>query len=96
MPFQPQPKPQPQPQQMPPWPRRRQVLLDSTEAYAKWLAGETEGSSGAHVAGVCREAALAALREGIEATEVAPRHFDAVLDSQRGRPAVAGGSSGGR
>lgn len=62
-----------------PEPPRRRRLLDSTEAYAEWLAGETEGSSGAHVAGVCREAALAALREGIEAAVVAPRHFEAVL-----------------
>lgn len=98
-PLQPMAQPQTQSQEMhpPPWPRRRrQGLLDSTEAYAKWLAGETEGSSGAHVIGVCREAALAALREGIGATEVAPRHFDAVLDSQGGRAAVAVGGGSGR
>ena len=65
-----------------PWPPRRRGLLGSTEAYAEWLAGETEGSSGAHVTGVCREAALAALREGIGATVVAPRHFEAVLGGQ--------------
>lgn len=73
-------------------PPRRRGLLDSTEAYAEWLARETEGSSGAHVTGVCREAALAALREGIGAAVVAPRHFEAVLGGQRGRVVVAGGS----
>lgn len=65
-----------------PRPPRRQGLLDSTDAYAEWLAGETEGSSGAHVTSVCREAALAALREGIGATVVAPRHFEAALRGQ--------------
>lgn len=88
-------QPQPLPPQLPapsPRSRRRRGLLDSAEAYAEWLAGETEGSSGAHVTGVCREAALAALREGIGSTEVAPRHFEAVLgDRRRGRDAVAGG-----
>ncbi|CAM9823931.1 unnamed protein product, partial [Hapterophycus canaliculatus] len=44
-----------------------------------WLAGETEGSSAAHVAGVCREAVLAALREGMGAKAVAPRHFEVAL-----------------
>ncbi|CBN76578.1 cell division control protein [Ectocarpus siliculosus] len=86
---------QPQPPQIPaplPRARRRRGLLDSAEAYAEWLAGETEGSSGAHVTGVCREAALAALREGIGSTEVAQSHFEAALgDRRRGRDAAAGG-----
>lgn len=69
-------------------------LLDTREAYAAWLAGETEGGSGADVTGVCREAALAALREDIEAREVAPRHFEAALRGQRPRAVVGGG--GGR
>ena len=64
--------------------REGRGLLGSTEAYAEWLAGETEGRSGAQVTGVCREAALAALREGIGAAEVAPRHFEAALGGQRG------------
>lgn len=64
--------------------RRRQQwgLLDSSEAYARWLAGETEGSSAAHVAGVCREAVLAALREGMGAKAVAPRHFEVALSGR--------------
>lgn len=74
-------------------PRPRRGLLDTCEAYAAWLAGETEGGSGADVTGVCREAALAALREDIEAREVAPRHFEAALRDQRPRAAV--GSGGG-
>lgn len=71
--------------------RRQRGLLDSTEAYAEWLAAETDGASGAQVTGVCREAALAALREGIEAAEVAPRHFAVALSGQRPRGVVAGG-----
>lgn len=63
-------------------------LLDSTEAYAEWLAEETEGCSGAQVTGLCREAALAALREGIEAREVARRHFNVALRGRQ-RPEVA-------
>lgn len=72
-------------------PRPRRGLLDTFEAYAAWLAGETEGCSGADVTGVCREAALAALREDIEAREVAPRHFEAALRGQRPRAVVDGG-----
>ncbi|CAM9473420.1 unnamed protein product [Ectocarpus sp. 4 AP-2014] len=88
-PSRPQPPPIPAPL---PRARRRRGLLDSAEAYAEWLAGETEGSSGAHVTGVCGEAALAALREGIGSTEVAPRHFEAALgDRRRGRDAAASG-----
>lgn len=71
--------------------RPRRGLLDTREAYAAWLAGETEGGSGADVTGVCREAALAALREDIEAREVAPRHFEAALRGQRPRVVVGGG-----
>lgn len=59
--------------------------LNSTQAYAEWLAGETEGCSGAQVTGVCREAALAALREDITGTEVAQRHFEVALSSLRRR-----------
>jgi SpoVK/Ycf46/Vps4 family AAA+-type ATPase len=43
------------------------------------LAEATEGASGAEVAGVCREAALAALREDGDATEVTQRHFLAAV-----------------
>ena len=71
--------------------RPRRGLLDTSEAYAAWLARETEGASGADVTGVCREAALAALREDIEAREVAPRHFEAALRGQRPRTVAGGG-----
>jgi len=41
------------------------------------LAHSTIGFTGAEVAALCREAALAALREDLEgAREVAARHFD--------------------
>lgn len=69
----------------------RSGLLDSNEAYAKWLAGETEGCSGAQVTGVCREAALAALREEIGARKVAPRHFELALGGQRQHSVLIGG-----
>lgn len=59
--------------------------LDSVEAYAAWLAEETDGCSGAQVTGVCREAALAALRENIESQHLAPRHFEIALGSSRRR-----------
>lgn len=59
--------------------QKGRLVFNSAEAYAKWLASETEGDSGAQVTGVCREAALAALREGIGTAEVAPRHFEVAL-----------------
>eukprot|EP00850_Spirogloea_muscicola_P018256 SM000165S02217 [mRNA] locus=s165:195225:200869:+ [translate_table: standard] len=43
------------------------------------LVAETEGYTGADIAAVCREAALAALEETLEATEVHMRHFGAAL-----------------
>eukprot|EP00850_Spirogloea_muscicola_P011893 SM000075S21982 [mRNA] locus=s75:434791:440447:- [translate_table: standard] len=43
------------------------------------LVAETEGYTGADIAAVCREAALAALEETLDATEVHMRHFGAAL-----------------
>ncbi|GAQ81059.1 Nuclear AAA ATPase [Klebsormidium nitens] len=43
------------------------------------LAERTEKYTGADIAAVCREAALAALEEDLSATSVKPRHFDAAL-----------------
>ena len=44
------------------------------------LAAEAEGYTGADLAAVCREAALAALQEDIGAAAVAGRHFRAALE----------------
>lgn len=42
------------------------------------LAATTDGFTGAELAAICREAALAALREDVDgAAAVAGRHFDA-------------------
>lgn len=61
-------------------------LLRDAEDYATWLANRTESFSGARVVGICREAALTALREDLRAGVVAPRHFETVLrSSRRGR-----------
>lgn len=70
--------------------------LNSTEAYAEWLAEETEGYSGAQVINVCREAALVALREEISARKVNARHFDVALRSQRSQQDASSGRAGGR
>ncbi|CAM9487521.1 unnamed protein product [Discosporangium mesarthrocarpum] len=51
----------------------------TVSGWAEWLAGETAGRTGAEVGGVCREAAMASLREDIEAREVQGRHFKAAL-----------------
>ncbi len=44
------------------------------------LAAETEGYVGADIEGVCREAAMIALRENIDAKEVNMKHFKAALE----------------
>lgn len=46
------------------------------------LAAESEGLSGAEIAAVCREAALAALREDMSAQSVQLRHYMTALKSQ--------------
>src|SRR3989338_5986543 len=45
------------------------------------LADLTEGYSGADLEGVCREAAMLALRENLEAKEVFTKHFEAALEN---------------
>jgi len=47
----------------------------------KVLAERTEGYVGADIEGVCREAAMAALREDIKAKEVNMAHFEKALES---------------
>ena len=46
----------------------------------KKLAKNTEGYVGADIEAVCREAAMLALRENIEATEVSAKFFDEAMD----------------
>ncbi|RLE52016.1 MAG: AAA family ATPase [Candidatus Methanomethylicota archaeon] len=50
------------------------------------IAKVTEGYSGSDLEAVCREAAMAALREDINAQKVAKRHFEAAL--KRVRPSI--------
>ena len=47
------------------------------------LAEKTERCTGAELESVCREAALAALREDLEASEVRARHFEASVAALR-------------
>lgn len=56
--------------------------LDTIEGYVEWLAREMDGASCAQITALCREASLVALREGIGATEVARRHFEAAIGVQ--------------
>ena len=49
------------------------------------LAAETEGFSGAEVVGVCREAALAAMQEDINAKIVARTHFQLAITATQPR-----------
>ncbi|GAB5357654.1 hypothetical protein AAMO2058_000392700 [Amorphochlora amoebiformis] len=48
------------------------------------IGAQLEGFSGADIANLCQEAALAALREDIEAEEVRLKHFQKALDCCRG------------
>ena len=50
------------------------------------LAAASDGYTGADLAAVCREAALAALEEDIDAVAVAGRHFVAALRAVRPSP----------
>ncbi|MCK5458674.1 MAG: AAA family ATPase [Thermoplasmatales archaeon] len=45
------------------------------------LSGKTEGFSGADIEGLCREAAMLALREDIKSKEVVKSHFDRAMIS---------------
>ena len=47
------------------------------------LAKKTKGYVGSDIEGVCREAAMAALREDINAKEVKAKHFDAAMETVR-------------
>lgn len=49
------------------------------------LGEQTEGYSGAEIAAVCKEAALAALEEDLQAKEVRRRHFDKALAAVKPR-----------
>lgn len=49
------------------------------------VARGSEGLSGAELAAVCREGALAALREDMGATHVHMRHFEAALEAIQGQ-----------
>ena len=44
------------------------------------LASKTEGYVGADIQGVCREAAMLALRENISADKVSMKHFEQALE----------------
>ncbi len=50
---------------------------------AKYLAKKTEGYVGADIEGVCREAAMLALREDIKAKEITVDHFNKALEVVR-------------
>jgi AAA family ATPase len=71
---------------------RRQVLAVHTrrtplgpEVNLEEVAQRTEGYSGAEVAAVCNEAALAALEESVESEAVQDRHFQAALAALKPR-----------
>lgn len=53
------------------------------------LAQQAEGFTGAAIAGCCREAALAALEDDMDACCVAAAHFSRALASQRRRRHVS-------
>jgi transitional endoplasmic reticulum ATPase len=63
----------------------KQVLkqMSSIEKLFYWLASKTEGYSGADIEGVCREAAMIALRTNIKTKEVTKKHFDDALLKSR-------------
>lgn len=49
------------------------------------VVAETEGYSGAEIAAICREAAMAALQEDINITHVSHEHFVKALDTVKPR-----------
>ena len=49
------------------------------------VAVRTEGYSGAEIAAVCNEAALAALEENVAASEVHQKHFEIALSNLKPR-----------
>ena len=62
----------------------RAIPLDH-DVRLRQLAEATEGYSGAELAAVCREAALGALEDDLEAVVVSARHFEAALAELRPR-----------
>jgi transitional endoplasmic reticulum ATPase len=63
----------------------KQVLkkMSSIDKLFYWLSSKTEGFSGADIEGVCREAAMTALRENIKTKEVSKKYFDKALSKSR-------------
>ena len=53
------------------------------------LASRTDGYSGAELAALCREAALASLEESVTDLRVAKHHFDEALGVVRPRTSLA-------
>ena len=53
------------------------------------LVAATDGYSGAELAAVCREAALLAMEESVNAVHVASAHFNAALQAVRPRTTPA-------
>lgn len=81
---------------LPEEPARWQVLAIHTRAMPlaagvdlNLLAAKTGGYSGAELAAVCREAALAALEEDLGIPDVAPHHFERALTVVRPRTTAA-------
>eukprot|EP00879_Flechtneria_rotunda_P029164 GHRR01031442.1.p1 GENE.GHRR01031442.1~~GHRR01031442.1.p1 ORF type:complete len:140 (+),score=48.37 GHRR01031442.1:802-1221(+) len=56
---------------------RRTPLNPDVELH--YLAQRTEGYTGADISALCREAAMSALEENLQASAVAARHFDLAL-----------------
>ncbi len=57
--------------------------IKSRDDFLKYFANKTEGYVGADIESVCREAAILALREDIEAREIGITHFDKALEKVR-------------
>jgi len=53
--------------------------LSDTDKLNYWLATKTDGFSGADIEGLCREAAMLALRNDIKANEVNKNHFEKAM-----------------
>ena len=57
--------------------------MSPTDKLYYWLALKTEGFSGADIEGLCREAAMIALRNNIKTKEVSKKYFDEALLKSR-------------
>jgi len=58
----------------------KNMPLKEKEKTIKEIAEQTEGYTGADIEGLCREAAMLALREDIETKEVTKKHFEKAMD----------------